>query len=481
MQLSNSSEKPENILGSRYASKDMLRIWSKDSKVLLERQLWLAVLETQKEFGLNKITDKIISDYRNVINKIDHDSIRKIEEKTRHDVKARIEEFNRLAGHELIHMGMTSRDLTDNIEQLQIKLSLELISTKTVSLLREIASTSDKYKSLVMAGRSHNVPAQPTTLGKKLSNYGEEIIINLSQLNTFTANYPLRGIKGPVGTQQDMKDLMGLERKELKEFEDKLVEKLGFKTSINSVGQVYPRSLDSAAISRLTETTSGVVNLANQIRLLAGQDLATEGFKKNQVGSSAMPHKMNARTCERIWSLHAVLKGYQTTAANLAGSQWNEGDVSCSAARRVIFPDAFFAADGIINSALVVLDEFGAYEKAIDKELRKYLPFLATTKIMMAAIQAGVGREAAHEVIKKHAIAVVGDMRNGLIDENDFLSRLDEDPEFDVDIKVISKILENPIELAGQAEVQVEQFIKEVKKLVKLAPESAKYKAEGIL
>ena len=169
---------------------------------------------------------------------------------------------------------------------------------------------------------------------------------------------------------------------------------------LDSVGQVYPRSLDHDVLSALVQVAAGPSSLATTIRLMAGNELVTEGFKEGQVGSSAMPHKMNSRSCERVNGLTVILRGYASMAAELAGDQWNEGDVSCSVVRRVALPDAFFAIDGLFETFLTVLDEFGAFPAVIEAELRRYLPFLATTKILMAAVRAGVGRETAHEVIK---------------------------------------------------------------------------------
>src|SRR4029453_6975053 len=196
-----------------------------------------------------------------------------------------------------------------------------------------------------------------------------------------------------------------------------------FGSALTSVGQIYPRSLDLDVVAALAQAVAGPATLALTIRLMAGHELVTEGFAPGQVGSSAMPHKMNTRSCERGNGLQVVLRGYGSVAAELAGAQWNEGDVFCSVVRRVALPDAFFAIDGQIETFLTVLDEFGAYPAVIQRELDPHLPFLATTRILIAAVRAGMGREAAHEVIKEHAVAVALAMREkGL--EPDLLDRL---------------------------------------------------------
>ena len=311
----------------------------------------------------------------------------------RHDVKARIEEFNALAGHEHVHKGMTSRDLTENVEQLQIRQSLDLVFSHGVAVVARLAERAISYRDLVMAGRSHNVAAQATTLGKRFASAAEEMLVALTRLRRLIDRYPLRGIKGPMGTAQDMLDLFGGDVDRLADLERRVAEFLGFTDIFTSVGQVYPRSLDHDVVSALVQVGAGPSSLAHTIRLMAGHELVTEGFAPGQVGSSAMPHKMNTRSCERVNGLQVVLRGYASMAAELAGAQWNEGDVFCSVVRRVALPDAFFAIDGQTETFLTVLDEFGAYPAVIQRELDRYLPFLATTRILIAAVRAGMGRE----------------------------------------------------------------------------------------
>lgn len=397
----------------------MTALWSPQSKVVLERQLWIAVLRAQRDLGI-EVPDGVIEDYERVVENVDLDSISARERVTRHDVKARIEEFNALAGHEHIHKGMTSRDLTENVEQLQIRRSLEYVHAHGVAVVARLARHAVEYRDVVMAGRSHNVAAQATTLGKRFASTADETLLALTRLRELLDRYPLRGIKGPMGTGQDMLDLFNGDVVKLAELEERVAGFLGFSTTLTSVGQVYPRSLDHDVVSALVQLGAGPSSLAHTIRLMAGHELVTEGFAPGQVGSSAMPHKMNTRSCERVNGLQVILRGYGSMAAELAGAQWNEGDVFCSVVRRVALPDAFFAIDGMIETFLTVLDEFGAYPAVIDRELRRYLPFLATTKVLMAAVRAGVGREEAHEVIKEHAVATALAMREKRVPNQTF-------------------------------------------------------------
>jgi len=214
---------------------------------------------------------------------------------------------------------------------------------------------------------------------------------------------------------------------------------------------------------------------------MAGHELATEGFRPGQVGSSAMPHKMNSRSCERICGFKVVLSGYQTMVAGIAGEQWNEGDVSCSVVRRVALHDAFFAADGLYETFLSVLDDFGAYPAVIDAELRRYLPFLATTKILVAAVKAGVGREQAHEAIKQHAVAVALDMREAAQSSNDLLDRLAADPRLGLTRTVLDRLLDEPLSFAGDAGAQVERIVADVEKIAIRHPHAANYQPSPIL
>lgn len=373
-----------NVLANRYASAELVDLWSAETKIILERQLWIAVLKAQRDLGVD-VPAEAIAAYENVIDKVDLESIANREKITRHDVKARIEEFNALAGYEQVHKGMTSRDLTENVEQLQVYRSLELIRTKAITVALRIAERAAEYDTLVMAGRSHNVAAQATTLGKRFASAAEELLVAIERIENLIERYPLRGIKGPMGTAQDMLDLMGGDETKLAELESRIATHLGFARVFDSVGQVYPRSLDFDALSTLVQLGAGPSSLAHTIRLMAGNETVTEGFKEGQVGSSAMPHKMNARSCERVGGLQVILRGYLTMAADLSGQQWNEGDVFCSVIRRVALPDAFFALDGMFETFLTVLAEFGAFPAMIDRELERYLPFLATTRILMAA------------------------------------------------------------------------------------------------
>ena len=433
-----------NVLATRYATKEMVAIFDPVNKIINERKFWITILKLQQKSGL-PIADSDIKAYEEVIEKVDFASIDKREMKTRHDVKARIEEFNFLAGVEKIHIGLTSRDLTENIELIQIKAALELIEHRTLQTLFLLNEKILKYEKTYMVGRSHNVAAQVTTLGKRFASCAEELLFAHASLKELIARLPLRGIKGPVGTSQDAISAMG---KDFEKLEKSIADQFGFENTWASVGQIYPRSVDFEVVSKLLQIASAPSSMATTIRLMAGAGLASEGFKAGQVGSSAMPHKMNSRSSERINGMMVLLRAYNTMAADLAGDQWNEGDVSCSVVRRVAIPDSFYVLDGLLHTFMTILNEFGIFEENINSEVTEQLPFLATTKILMECVKSGMGREVAHEIIKKHATSTTpGTFFAALVSEKNFPLTIDQ----------LNKLIQNPAEFSGLAVEQASQ------------------------
>jgi len=437
-----------NVLATRYATKEMVAIFDPINKIINERRFWITILKLQQKAGL-PITDSDIKAYDSVLEKVDLDSIDKREIKTRHDVKARIEEFNSLAGVEKIHIGLTSRDLTENIELIQIKAGLELIEYRVLQTLFLLSEKLSKYEKTYMVGRSHNVAAQVTTLGKRFASCAEELLFAHTALKELAARLPLRGIKGPVGTSQDALDAMG---KDFAILEKNIAEEFGFENTWASIGQIYPRSVDFEVVSKLLQIASAPSSMATTIRLMAGSGLVSEGFKAGQVGSSAMPHKMNSRSSERINGMMVLLRGYNTMAADLAGDQWNEGDVSCSVVRRVVIPDSFYVLDGLLHTFMTILQEFGAFEDKIKAELDEQLPLLATSKILMECVKAGMGREEAHQLIKKHSTT-----------SSSFFEALASEKEFPLFLDQLKDLIKEPSDFAGMAVEQSRSIAQRIK------------------
>jgi adenylosuccinate lyase len=326
-----------------------------------------------------------------------------------------------------------------------------------------------------MVGRSHNVPAQVTTLGKRFATVAEELLFAYSRLENLISTFPIRGLKGPVGTAQDSKDVMGENYKKL---EQTITQSLGFTNTLDSTGQIYPRSFDYDVITTLVQLSAAPANLATSIRLMAGHDLVSEGFKAGQVGSSAMPHKMNTRSCERINGFAAILKGFATMIGEISGAQWNEGDVSDSVVRRVAIADAFYAIDGMLETTLTVLKEFGVFPANIEKELKAQLPFLATTKILMAAVKNGMGREDAHEVIKEISTAVANKQRQG--ESASLIEELAADNRLPLSQSDLLSLISQPLDFAGLAQEQCDAVIAKVKAITGSHPSAQSYQPEQI-
>jgi len=445
-----------NVLANRYATKEMVAIFDPINRIIAERKFWITILRLQKAGGLS-ITDSDIASYEEVVEKVDLASIEKRERANRHDVKARIEEFNSLAGLEKIHIGLTSRDLTENIELIAIKDGLNLVRRRTLETLFLLEKSITKYEKTYMVGRSHNVAAQVTTLGKRFATCAQELLFSLTSLEELIARLPLRGLKGPVGTGQDQIALLG-SIKDLSKLEEKLAKEYGFENTLSSVGQIYPRSIDFEVVSKLLQIASAPSSMATTIRLMSGFGLVSEGFKSGQVGSSAMPHKMNARSSERINGMMVLLRGYTTMAADLAGDQWNEGDVSCSVVRRVVIPDAFFTIDGLLHTFMTILNEFGIYEENINKELAEQLPFLATSQILTELVKKGMGREVAHELIKKHATTTTA---------SNFFNTLSSEKDFLLSINELNNLIKDPAAFAGSALAQSQEVADEIRRITK--------------
>lgn len=458
---------PYDVLAQRYASAEMVAIWGERYKIILERRLWIAIMKAQAKQGYS-IPEEAIAKYESVAEIIDLDSIRRREERLRHDVMARIEEFNALAGHEFVHIGMTSRDLTDNVEQWQIRQALQLVHGRTVAMLARFARVSAQYATLDICGRSHLMPGQTTTLGKRFSVFAETLYRGFFQLESLIHAYPLRGIKGAMGTQQDMAEIVN----DPAMLEAEVRKMLGFTHVLTSTGQVYPRVLDYHVASQLVQLADAPANFAWLVRTMAGQGHLHEGFGAGQKGSSAMPHKRNARTSERVKALLIVLRGYASMLSALLGEQTCEGDVSCSVVRRVALPGVFYALDGIYESAMTVLDEMEVFPHSIAKELRVYLPLLSTTRVLMEAVKRGVGRETAHAVIREHSLAALEAMQTSDGDHG-LADRLGGDARLKLSREEVHELMLTPNH--GRAQEQAEAVVAKVAALVRQYPEKAAY------
>jgi adenylosuccinate lyase len=365
---------------------------------------------------------------------------------------------------------MTSRDLTENVELFQIKTSLEVIEKKALSFLYRLGEKSLSHIDTALVARTHNVPAQVTTLGKRFATWAEELIFAIKHLQELQTRLPLRGIKGAVGTSQDAIELLGSSQSGI---DQEITKALGFETLAISPSQIYPRSIDLEVLSTLVQLSAAASNMATNIRLMSGYGLVSEGFKSDQVGSSAMPHKVNARLSERLNGLAVVLKGFAFMISEISGNQWNEGDVSCSVVRRVALPDSFYAIDAILDTAINIVINLQSNEDAISAELKANLPFMLSSKVLMLCVKAGIGREEAHKIIKEHAVTASTNLRrNG---ENNFIELVSSDSRLGLEKESLVKLLNTPLELTGDAKGQVERILAEISKLIAFSDEVTSY------
>jgi len=438
-----------SIVGKRYASSQMQNIWSAETKVLKERELWIAVMRAQAKLGLD-ISTEVIAAYESVKTQVDLGSIERREAELKHDVKARIEEFNALAGHQRIHLGLTSRDVTENIEGWQIKTSLKLTLSSSAQLLEELAKKVESYPGLAIVGRTHNVPAQLTTLGRRFASWSEEFLIALENLETLHAKYRIKGITGAIGTGSDLK---ALHSDKWLEVERAVADELEIETTLIAPSQIYPRSLDFQVVASLNQLAAPLASIATNIRLMAGLGLLSEGKEIGQVGSSAMPHKNNPRLSERINGLFILLKGYLTMVSEISGNQWNEGDVSESVVRRVALADSFYTIDAILRSMSKVLPELQVNESAISKELDRELEYLLSSKVLLRAVEKGTGRESAHSLILESAT----ESRSSSTET--FFELLAKNKELGLSLSELEELKSNPSEHLGDASRQAQQVL----------------------
>ena len=471
-----------NVLSRRYATKEMNYIFSEEGKILAERELWIAVMKAQKELGMY-IPAEDIEKFERAKHDINLQRITEIEKVRKHDVKARIEAFVEAASGagEFIHLGMTSRDLTDNVEQMQNLQAAGFVFNKYVSVLRHFLDKASAYSHIVLTARTHHQAAQPTLLGRRMAMWAEELLFHVTDLESFIEKYPLRGIKGPVGTQSDMNTLLK-DADKVDRLEGMVAEHLGFSAVLHAPGQVYFRSLDYALLSRLAGLSAAVESFAKTMRLMAGYELVTEGFKEGQVGSSAMPHKMNTPHSERICGLSESLKAFVDGASRISGDQWEEGDVSCSVPRRIFLENAFYASDGICETTLNVLNGMGEYPVLISREVDRYLPFMASTELLSMAVGRGVGREQAHTAIKKQMIAGALAMRQGgafqmapALAQDELFSKAG------ITESEIREVLDNQQHFIGNAYSQILKVVSQATAYTGRFPSAAAYEPKPIL
>lgn len=422
----------------RWTTAGMLNLWDPDERTSIEHQIWIAALKAdtqirnlnshQRELAIEnyQATASLFetnSQYREIYNA----QVAGAEHRTGHDLKARLEVFdNESGGHGLIHLGMTSSDITELTWQILTRRATEQIQWTAAAVLHQLTTLITTTQDLPVCAYTHGLPAQPTLLGKRFADTADALRTAYLAL-AGTQHLPLRGIAGAVGNSSDLLSA-GYDPTDIGQLNDHIVHALEIPHGAPAItGQQYPRHLDHTVAAALLDLVSPVVHLMQSIRVMVVLGQAVETPTPGQVGSSAMPHKRNPRFAERACGLAAVIRGYMAMLGEAGSSQWFEGDVSNSAVRRVALPGVFCAADGLLNTAHRVLSRLQVNRSVLTFELHRWAPYLCTGQYITEAVtEFGLSREKAHEIVRQHAQAALSQLDGG--DGETLLHRLDSDP-----------------------------------------------------
>lgn len=451
----------ESPLSQRYASREMQYIFSPEKKFRTWRKLWIALAETEKELGLD-ITDEQIAELKANADNINFEEAQAREKVVRHDVMSHVYAYGLQCpkAKGIIHLGATSCYVGDNTDLILMREALLLVRQKLVSLLAELAGFADRYKAQPTLAFTHFQPAQPTTVGKRCTLWMNEFMLDLDELDHELEVLRLLGSKGTTGTQASFLELFDGDMEKVDRLDPMIADKMGFPGCYPVSGQTYSRKVDANVLHVLSGIAASAMKMATDIRLLQHLKEIEEPFEKNQIGSSAMAYKRNPMRSERICSLARYVMINAMNPDFTAGTQWFERTLDDSANKRISVPEAFLAADGILDLCLNVTDGLQVYSKVIEKRLRAELPFMATENIMMDAVKAGGDRQELHERIRELSMQAARRVKEEGLD-NDLLERIAADPAFHLD----AEKLEGAMELSryvGCAPHQVERYLEEV-------------------
>ena len=459
-----------NPLAERYSSKEMLENFSPNKKFSTWRKLWVALAEAEKELGLN-ITDEQIQEMKENIYNIDYELAAKKEAEFRHDVMAHVHTFGTQApkAMPIIHLGATSAFVGDNTDLIQIKDGLDIIKTKLVNVISEMSKFAMEYKDLPTLGFTHFQAAQLTTVGKRATLWLQSLLLDLEELEFREKTLRFRGVKGTTGTQASFKELFNDDFSKVKELDEKITEKMGFDKRFLVAGQTYDRKVDSETMNLLANIAQSAHKFTNDLRLLQHLKEIEEPFEKKQIGSSAMAYKRNPMRSERIASLSKYIITESLSPALVQATQWLERSLDDSANKRLAIPQAFMAADAILEIGINVTDGLVVYENMINKHINEELPFMATETILMEAVKRGGDRQELHEIIREYSMkAAYRVKQEGL--NNNLIDLIIEDPSFKMSKEEILSIMD-PKNFVGRAPEQVVEFVNET-----LEPAIAEYK-----
>lgn len=420
----------ESPLASRYASEEMLYLFSPDKKFSTWRKLWIALARAEKTLGLN-ISDEQLTELEAHIYDIDYEYAAKMENELRHDVMAHVHTYGKLCpkAMPIIHLGATSCYVTDNTDIIIMREALELVRNKLVKVITRLSVFADEYKELPTLGFTHFQPAQLTTVGKRASLWLYDLLLDLSEVEHRIDSLRLLGSKGTTGTQASFMELFDGDEEKVKKAEELIAAEMGFKASVPVSGQTYSRKIDYFVLSVLSGIAQSAGKFATDMRLLSHLKELEEPFEGKQIGSSAMPYKRNPMRCERICALSRYVMADTLNPAMTAYNQWLERTLDDSANRRISVSEAFLAVDSILNIYMNIAANIKVYDKVIEKHVLEELPFMATENIMMSAVKRGGNRQELHERIRLHSISA-GKTVKEEGKPNDLIDRISADPVF---------------------------------------------------
>lgn len=458
----------ENPLITRYASKEMSKIFSDDMKFSTWRKLWIALAESEKELGLN-ITDEQINEMKENIYNIDYELAAKKEKEFRHDVMAHVHTFGTACpkAMPIIHLGATSAFVGDNADVVILKEALLLINKKLLNLINVLSKFCLEYKDMPTLGYTHYQPAQLTTVGKRASLWLQDLFLDYEQLQFCIESLKLRGVKGTTGTQASFMNLFNNDSQKVKQLDKMIAQKMGLEHAFYLTGQTYTRKQDYFVTTVLSGIAQSLHKATNDIRILQSQKEIEEPFEKNQIGSSAMAYKRNPMRSERIASLARFIISNNDNTANTAATQWLERTLDDSANRRLSLPQGFLACDAILEIAINIFSGMVVNDKVIEKHIKEELPFMATENIIMECVKRGGNRQELHEEIRVLSMQA-GEQVKKYGKQNDLLERMSNSNIINLSLEEINHIV-NPKNFTGRASEQVEDFYNEVVKPILLA------------
>ena len=448
----------ESPLSSRYASEEMLYLFSADKKFSTWRKLWVALARAEMELGL-PVTQEQVDELEAHIYDIDYEKAAQWEKKLRHDVMAHVHTYGELCpkAMPIIHLGATSCYVGDNTDVILMREALLLVRDKLVQVLAHLAEFARQYKALPTLGFTHFQAAQLVTVGKRASLWMNDLLLDLEEVEHRISTLKLLGSKGTTGTQASFLELFNGDHEKVKELERKIAKEMGFDGVVPVSGQTYSRKMDYSVLSVLSGIAQSASKFATDMRLLCHLKEVEEPFEKNQIGSSAMPYKRNPMRCERICSLARYVIVDAGNPAVTAATQWFERTLDDSANKRISVPEAFLAVDAILNIYRNVASGLVVHPKVIEKHVLEELPFMASENIMMDAVVRGGDRQELHErirVLSQEAGRNVKDL--GL--SNNLIDLIAADPAFGMTKEELTAHLE-PSRYIGRCPEQVEEFL----------------------